>query len=102
MKNHNMGVLRDHLTPPCYDFTCGGLEDARHTNELMIKLNLFQLHGRGEDIAPTPSKNNILELGGDVVISLNDRSLTHPDIPNRNMLFTPLFIYYVYSEHLYI
>ena len=26
-------ALREHLTPPCSDFACGGLEDCHHPNE---------------------------------------------------------------------
>ena len=26
-------ALREHLTPPCSDFTCGGLEDHHHINK---------------------------------------------------------------------
>ena len=26
-------ALREHLTPPCYDFACGGLQDSHNTND---------------------------------------------------------------------
>ena len=26
-------ALREHLTPPCSDFACGGLEDHHHINK---------------------------------------------------------------------
>ena len=29
-------ALREHLTPPCYDFACAGLGDCPHTKESKI------------------------------------------------------------------
>jgi hypothetical protein len=29
-------ALREHLSPPCYDFACGGLGDCPHINETKI------------------------------------------------------------------
>ena len=26
-------ALREHLTPPCYDFACAGLEDRHHQDK---------------------------------------------------------------------